>query len=63
MRFTSNDAYEAHEDGEPIMIESNAADRMLRDHGQTLDAFAFETGTPANNGQYDAWAILEWLGY
>ena len=66
MRFTSEEAYEAHEDGEPIFITANAAQAILKQHqpGDPIAEFWASVPTKALIAdQIDAWTVLEWLGY
>jgi hypothetical protein len=60
MYFTSEDAYEAQQDGEPIMISRARALAMLRSHGATAEEFDAEV---AVRERYSAWDVLAWLGY
>lgn len=57
---TANEVYEAHEAGEPIEVSKHEATIELRKHGFTFAEFAAECGDKAT---YDAWEVLEWLGY
>ena len=59
MRFTSEDAYEAHEEGDPIMISHARAVAIVRSHCDDVAEFEAEQGT----GTHDAWDVLSWLGY
>lgn len=66
--FTSMDAYEAHEEGEPIELSRRAAFQLCRAHGIDPDASDFETEVPAlrvtqAGATFDAWRVLQWLGY
>jgi hypothetical protein len=64
MRFSADQALEAHEEGEPIMVPTAWVTKVCADHGTTSTDFFLETGAqwPTANG-YDAWTVLEWLGY
>lgn len=66
-RFTAEQAHEAHEEGEPIIIALQAARRIVGAHetGEDFDDFLASQGAAIGNtpGQYDAWTVLEWLGY
>lgn len=67
MRFTTEEAYEASECGEPIMLGAQAVERIIR--GQQpddlrADVEAFYSEHPANvGGEVDAAHLLGWLGY
>ncbi len=63
MRFTSEQAYQAWRDHEPILVEHGAAAKICRDHGATIDDYLTEQENGANASHYDAWSILGWLGY
>jgi hypothetical protein len=57
--FTSEEAYEAHNDGEPIMVSRAWATKIVtREAGD--DATEFLASLPAS---VDAWVVLSWLGY
>ena len=60
MRFTTEEAYDASECGEPIMLSRADAERIIRDHDAEGDFFAEHAG---ESGAYDAAALLGWLGY
>lgn len=60
MTFTANDAYDASENGEPIMMERAMAERYVLRHGCSVEEFREECG---ETSEYDAWAVLSWLGY
>jgi len=60
-RFTAEDAFDASESGEPIMLTRAAARRILNDHDADGDFFADHA--PDEAGAYDAAALLGWLGY
>lgn len=62
MRFTADDAFEASQDGEPIMISSGAAARMIANHGASLEEYETESGL-AMPAEIDAASVLAWLGY
>lgn len=46
-RFTAEDAFDASECGEPIVINRLWADKVIASHG----------------AEYDAATVLAWLGY
>ena len=59
--FTADDAYEADQEGEPIVINQASAKRIISKHGcEGWDAFLADVGDHAT---YNAWTVLEWLGY
>lgn len=65
MRFTSEEAREAHEDGDPIMVTRLSAVGLIAQHPagpftQQVEEFYAECG---NIERYDAWAVFSWLGY
>jgi hypothetical protein len=60
-RFTADDARDASEAGEPIMIDCFVAyNFVVEDHGLDWDDFKDEIGDFTT---YDAWTVLAWLGY
>jgi hypothetical protein len=59
-KFSAEEALEAHEDGEPIMITHMWVERDVRRHGSDLGALYDDLG---NHATYDAWVVLAWLGY
>lgn len=66
LRFTSTDAYEAHEDGEPITMTWQAAHATIRQHGSSVYDFYNETYLEPRIEipvEFDAWVVLSWLGY
>jgi hypothetical protein len=64
MKFTAEDALQAHEDGEPIMLDWQAVHRMIRAHGQEpADFYTEQPCWPQTAFEQDAWSVLAWLGY
>ncbi len=68
MRFTAEDAFEASEYGEPIIIDGKATSRILTDHdARFVDFMADNHGTalvgPDGIIGFDAALVLGWLGY
>jgi len=61
MRFTADQAFEASEDGDPIMISAASAAAIIGQHQATLCEFESDRGERAES--YDAAAVLAWLGY
>lgn len=65
-RFTSEEAFEAAEEGEPIMLSLQAAKRICRDHGADWYEFADEHQTDfaqMADACVPAHRLLGWLGY
>jgi hypothetical protein len=65
-RFTAEEAFDASAEGQPIMLCAAAAHRLCAEHGTTLVDYDLENGTfgsPNPVSEYDAAAILGWLGY
>lgn len=64
-RFTTEDAYEASEAGEPIMLTRAAAERIIEDHDcdyhEAMEFLAREL--PDGKAHIDAAVVLGWLGY
>lgn len=60
-KFTATEAYEASNDGEPIMItKADAAQIIGRHDVDKSEGMLFLEGCAE---QVDAWSVLEWLGY
>jgi hypothetical protein len=63
MRFTAEDAFDAQDEGEPIMVPASTARRIVHEHAASFDDFTRD----AMAGQYpthlDAAVVLAWLGY
>ena len=62
MTFTSADAFEAADCGEPILMNAGAIRRMLREHGADEAEFSAEAKWDGA-GELDAAFVLGWLGY
>jgi hypothetical protein len=65
-RFTSEDAYQAHQEGEPIFISADMAHRIIRNHAPGDSPAEFWASVPTKAliaDRIDAWSVLEWLGY
>lgn len=70
MRFSSEQAMEASEAGEPIMIEREAARKLWEGHGLTDGlipgwsgvAYGFDSWW-SDRSECDAWELLLELGY
>lgn len=60
MRFTSEQAFDASDAGEPIMISRTDAVRICGDHDCGFEEFEVDTGVAE---MYDAGVLLAWLGY
>jgi hypothetical protein len=64
MRFSAEEAHDAHDDGEPIMLGNAALLSILSEHSANVDQFE---GDHPNHvyvqNPIDAWTVLEWLGY
>ena len=61
--FTSEEAYEASQEGDPIIITAKRARRLIEvDHQSpyTWEDFVAQRGAAE---KYDAWTVLAWLGY
>lgn len=58
--FTADEAFEAAETGEPIMIDWTFARDICADHGVDIADMVEDIGDKA---EYDAAVILGWLGY
>ena len=62
--FTADDAFEAAEIGDPIMISHEAADDICRDHGTGLVDYLDElVGDAPFTDDIAADELLAWLGY
>jgi hypothetical protein len=59
-RYTVCDAFEASEDGDPIMLDRRNVAYLLAQH-DCDDAFAFAELGPGP--EWDAADVLRWLGY
>lgn len=60
MRFTADDAFEAKESGDPIMLDEVDTARLLRRHDASLAEMQEDLGKASC---YDAADVLGWLGY
>lgn len=65
MRFTADQAYEAHQEGEPIIITRAAAMHIIGQHDcEGWEQFlADNAGAGIGHDTFDAWHVLSWLGY
>ena len=69
MRFTSEEAFEADDSGEPIMVEWSAVVAICKEHGCLItdnsDPFAGEWSAEFGSQAQavNAAKLLEWLGY
>lgn len=61
MRFTADDAFDAADAGEPIVMEVQAARKLCRDHDASFEDWIQDCAEPER--LYHADAILAWLGY
>lgn len=62
MTFTACEAYEAREDGDPIVLSRTRAVALLRaHHAEDIDEILRDTEGAA--GEWDAWSLLAALGY
>jgi len=61
--FSAEQAFDARDDGEPIMIGYVFAGQILEDHDECLDNFLVEYDEYRAASKIDAADILEWLGY
>jgi hypothetical protein len=63
-KFTSDEAFEAQAEGDPIMISRAAALKILRDHSVSEDSHeAFYREVEEHGDGFDAADVLMWLGY
>lgn len=63
-RFTTEEAYEASDCGEPIMLGAEDVARICRrQQSDDCTPDQFYADHPALNGQFDAAVLLGWLGY
>lgn len=66
MRFSADQAFEAAQDGDPIILDTVTIANILRQHGDgedfTVELYVSETEAHGNN-PYDAAELLGWLGY
>ena len=60
--FTTDDAFEAADIGDPIKMTRSAVVKMIERHSIDPDEFFDELGS-CDDGEYDADAVLLWLGY
>jgi hypothetical protein len=63
MRFTSEEAYEAQEDGEPIMLSLADTNKLIAQHQPGDDPAEFFGQFPHTQEHFDAATVLDWLGY
>jgi hypothetical protein len=64
MQFTAEEAFEASDCEEPIMITRAAAMRLVSEHDATWEEFeADNKGTGIGFNTFDAAHVLRWLGY
>ena len=62
MRFSAEQAFEASESGDPIIISENFACEILRDHGLTI--YQYISDLPNyDESKINAADLLAWLGY
>lgn len=61
--FTTEDAYDASDCGEPIMLNAASVARMCRDHDASPGEFYDDHSDIEPNGDVDAAILLGWLGY
>jgi hypothetical protein len=65
-RFTAEDAFEASEAGDPIILTALEAANICREHGVSYEDYAKEDATEypmLPYGEVDAAKLLGWLGY
>ena len=62
-RFTVDTALEASCEGDPIMLDRPAAERICGEHGADFHDFLIARHAGGDPGSYDAGALLSWLGY
>jgi hypothetical protein len=58
--FTPSQAFSAHRTTRPIMVTEAQASKMVKEHAVDYIEFLEEVG---QRKEYDAWAILSFLGY
>jgi hypothetical protein len=62
--FTVAEAFEAHEDGDPHIVNRLWATTLLSEHGFVpSDFFAEVPPMEGRTGEWDAWIVLSWMGY
>jgi hypothetical protein len=61
--FTPEQAFEASDDGQPILIEDERACQIIEEHGADATAFYVEYPHYRYNAQFDAADLFAWLGY
>ena len=63
-RFTSEDAFDASEEGDAIMITTKRAQQLIeREHGCSWQEFSEDQPHLAASPLIDAAQVLAWLGY
>ena len=64
VRFTTAEAYEADDCGEPIMMTRSAVERLFRKHDLSgAECVDFWLANPGVNNEFNAAKVLAWLGY
>lgn len=62
MLFTAEDAYEASEEGEPILLTHAAIARICRNHDVSPEEY-IQHCIDASEDSLDAATLMGWLGY
>jgi hypothetical protein len=61
MRYTAEELYARHEDGNPVMGTREAVQQIFEDHDQRdFEAWFAQNG---QQGRADLWLALEHIGY
>jgi hypothetical protein len=65
MRFSSDDAFQASMDGDPIILTALQAAKICRDHDVDYADYVSDAAWPKLSplGDVDAAYLLGWLGY
>lgn len=61
--FSSEQAFDADDANEPIMISWQFAKEIIENHGETLDTFTADNPCISAESQLNAATLLSWLGY
>lgn len=63
MKFSAEEAFEADDAGEPIMMDAEAAKKLVAEHSCLWSEFLREECNHLPTTQYNAAKVLGWLGY
>lgn len=63
MRFTAEDAFDASDAGEPIMLSAADVADIVEAHDAAGEDFFSETPRQPGQREWNAADVLSWLGY